>query len=54
MVSVRGRTETSKIREGGDSGKKPVVTTAPSSAEAKAFMDIAQKVAGKIESLAAG
>ncbi|VAV85416.1 hypothetical protein MNBD_DELTA01-993, partial [hydrothermal vent metagenome] len=42
-----------KIREGGDEGK-PVVTAAPDSSEAKTFMDIAQKVAGKIEGLAAG
>ncbi len=42
-----------KIREGGDEGR-PVVTAEPDSSEAKAFMDIAQKVAGKIESLTAG
>jgi len=42
-----------KIREGGDAGR-PIATAEPDSKEAKTFMDIAQKIAGKIESLVAG
>ncbi len=42
-----------KIREGGDAGR-PIATTEPDSKEARAFMDIAQKVAGKIGSMTAG